>query len=342
MRAAPEEARIGNQEATGSDVAAMTKNPLFSIIIPTYNAAHLVGATIDSALAQSFRDFEIIVVDDGSTDGTPEVLRSFGESITVLRQENQGAEAARHNGAARASGEYLALLDHDDLLMDGALAIYARIIHSGEIPAVIIARLCRFQDGEPAPGPMDSDAGIEVLRYPSYFGRDRALAQGCSQLVIRRTVAQTTGALRSKPTAFPYDSSDIFLALGAAGPCIAILQPTTVAYRFHASNNSGDIDNMISTSPRLINAVRQNDYPGDPHHRFARYANLGGMQFALLTRSLRAKRLDLAGRVIWESWPMLLAAVARKVALQFRPRATPAWITPGRIPAPAEGDSYTD
>jgi len=322
-----------------SDGSSTTTNPLFSVIIPTYNAAHLVGATIDSALAQSFPDFEVIVVDDGSTDSTPDVLRSFGEKITVIRQGNQGAEAARRNGAVHARGEYLALLDHDDLLLDDALAVYARIIRSGEMPALIIARLSRFLDGEPSPGPMPRAADIKVLRYANYFGRDRALAMGFSQLVIRRTVAETTRALRSKQTAFPYDSSDIFLALGGAGPCVAILSPTTVAYRFHANNNSGDLDHMITTAPRLLDLVRTNDYPGDKHHRFARYANLGGMQFALLNRSLRARRLDLAGQVVRDSWPMLLAAVARKVALQLRPKTTPMTIAPTGQPAAAEADS---
>ena len=59
----------------------------FSVVVPVHNREKLVGATIDSVLAQTFRDFELIVVDDGSTDGTPELLRSYGTKIRTMRQE---------------------------------------------------------------------------------------------------------------------------------------------------------------------------------------------------------------------------------------------------------------
>lgn len=308
-------------------------DPLFSIIIPTYNRAHLVGGTIESVLAQSFRDFEVIVVDDGSTDRTPELLQSFGKKITAIRQENRGAEAARHNGAAHARGGYLVLLDSDDLLLGEALATYARVIRAGETPALIITRLCRFHDGEPIPAPADAAATIEVLKYSNYFNRDRSLFESCSQLVVRYTVAEATCALRPKLTAFPLDSCDTLLALGAAGPCFAIQHPATVAYRYHGSNSSGDLEYMVSIAPRLLNLSRSNAYHGDNCHRFARYAYLGGVQFSHLRRSLHARRLDLARQVIRDSWPMLLAAVARKVAQLFRRKVTPLTIRVSEPPA---------
>jgi len=85
-----------------------------SVVIPVYNGEQTVAAAIDSVLAQTFRDFEIIVVDDGSTDATASILQRFGSRITIVRQSNVGFCGARNAGIARSRGEYIALLDADD------------------------------------------------------------------------------------------------------------------------------------------------------------------------------------------------------------------------------------
>ena len=91
------------------------KPPLISIIIPTYNRESCVGQAIDSVLGQTWQDFEVIVVDDGSTDDTRKRLKVFGDRIRVVHQENAGVSAARNAGMALASGEWLGFLDSDDL-----------------------------------------------------------------------------------------------------------------------------------------------------------------------------------------------------------------------------------
>ncbi|HEY40918.1 MAG TPA: glycosyltransferase [Dehalococcoidia bacterium] len=95
--------------------------PKVSVIIPTYNQAQFLGEAVRSALAQTYRDFEIIVIDDGSTDNTAEVVRSFLPAVIYFRQENQGLSAARNKGTELASGEYLIFLDSDDILLEDAL-----------------------------------------------------------------------------------------------------------------------------------------------------------------------------------------------------------------------------
>ena len=90
--------------------------PKVSVIIPTYNRQDLVQEAIDSVLNQTFRDWELIVVDDGSTDQTPSVLQErYDSRIIYIYQENQGESAARNRGLYSATGEYVAFLDSDDL-----------------------------------------------------------------------------------------------------------------------------------------------------------------------------------------------------------------------------------
>lgn len=91
-------------------------DPKVSVIIPTYNRATKVRNAIDSALAQTFSDLEVIVVDDGSSDDTGGILQeTYGSRIRYFAQSNQGASAARNKGLAEARGEWIALLDSDDL-----------------------------------------------------------------------------------------------------------------------------------------------------------------------------------------------------------------------------------
>jgi len=89
-------------------------NPSVSVIIPTYNRGWTLRAAVDSVLAQTYRDFELIVVDDGSTDDTAEILQSYGPDIQVLRQANAGVSAARNTGVRSAKGAFIAFLDSDD------------------------------------------------------------------------------------------------------------------------------------------------------------------------------------------------------------------------------------
>ena len=87
---------------------------LVSVILPTYNRAYSIGQAIESVLAQTYRPLEIIVVDDGSSDNTAEVVGQFGSDVRYLRQANAGVAAARNHGFAIARGEFIALIDSDD------------------------------------------------------------------------------------------------------------------------------------------------------------------------------------------------------------------------------------
>jgi glycosyltransferase involved in cell wall biosynthesis len=101
---------------------AVTEKALVSVVIPAFNGAAYIGETIGSILAQTYRPLEVLVVDDGSTDCTAEIVQRFGEPVRYLRQENAGTAAARNRAVAESRGEFIALLDQDDLWVPSKLA----------------------------------------------------------------------------------------------------------------------------------------------------------------------------------------------------------------------------
>ena len=113
------------------------RGPTISIILPTYNRAHLISRAIESVLRQSYTDFELIIIDDASDDNTEEVVRSFQDSrIEYVRlDENKGSPAARNTGIKMARGEYIAFQDSDDEWLPAKLAIQVGIMR--EAPACV-------------------------------------------------------------------------------------------------------------------------------------------------------------------------------------------------------------
>ena len=101
-----------------------------SVIIPNYNRENFIGATIRNLLAQTLKPYEIIVVDDGSTDNSLGVIHSFGDKVKVLRQANKGPGAARNAGLRVATGEYIQFQDSDDFISLNKLETQVKKIQS--------------------------------------------------------------------------------------------------------------------------------------------------------------------------------------------------------------------
>lgn len=102
--------------------------PRISVVIPAYNAAATIGQAIDSILTQTYPAHEVIVVDDGSGDGTGDAVGAYGDRVIYVRQDNAGPSAARNRGVEVASGEWIAFLDADDWYMPDRLRIHAEMI----------------------------------------------------------------------------------------------------------------------------------------------------------------------------------------------------------------------
>ncbi len=112
--------------------------PRVSFIIPCYNAERFLGETIQSALDQVYQDFEIVVVDDGSTDQTRQVVEGFDDPrIRYIYQENRGPGGARNTGVAAAKGDYLAFLDHDDMALPHRLTAQLKVLEDDPTLSVV-------------------------------------------------------------------------------------------------------------------------------------------------------------------------------------------------------------
>lgn len=112
--------------------------PKVSVVIPTYNRADCISEAIDSAIAQTYKDYEIIVVDDGSQDNTRDVLKQYGDKIKYVYQENKGEAGARNRGIKEAIGEYVAFLDSDDIWLKDKLEKQVKVLSNSNVDTGLV------------------------------------------------------------------------------------------------------------------------------------------------------------------------------------------------------------
>src|SRR6476660_3095578 len=117
----PSIAKSWGQKLMQPDVHPATRPGLVSVVVPCYNAERFLAETLQSAFIQTYPEIEVIVLDDGSTDGTADLIRSYGDRVRAEFGPNRGASAARNRGTALALGEFIQYLDCDDLLTPDAL-----------------------------------------------------------------------------------------------------------------------------------------------------------------------------------------------------------------------------
>jgi len=123
----------------------MSEMPRFSVIIPTYNRAALLADTLASVFSQRFTDFEVLIVDDGSTDETERVLSDHASRIRVWTQAHRGPGAARNVAAEQARGRYLAFIDSDDVWFPWTLDLYDQAARDAGEPAFIAGKPAWFR-----------------------------------------------------------------------------------------------------------------------------------------------------------------------------------------------------
>ncbi|HEY4781543.1 MAG TPA: glycosyltransferase family 2 protein [Chthoniobacterales bacterium] len=296
-------------------------NVRFSVLMPVYNREKYVRQAIDSVLAQSFSDYELIAIDDGSRDGSLEVLKSYGNRIRVIQQCNQGPEVARNKAAASALGEYLVFLDSDDYFFPFALSIFDRVIRSFDSPPLVLGSLLLFQNEETPETPMARS--VEVFKFKDYLSKTKPIghshktANVMGSIVVRKAVFEEVGGMRNSTSqTFHAEDLHLLLKLGNYSPCIVINEPCTTAYRQHEENSTKDVTLIADGTLRLARSERYGEYRGNA---LGRYAIIGGRAANWAWRHCwRAGKRKLALRLLLGTAPMVLVALWVKLSRRVR------------------------
>lgn len=286
--------------------------PRFSVITPTFNRLSFLQQTLHSIWAQRFTDYEIIVVDDGSTDGTGEYLASLESRVRVLKQANAGPGAARNLAIRHATGEYLAFLDSDDLWLPWSLATYDEIIRRHSSPSILFGRMQRF-DSEAA-FTATAELPSEVRNWPDYLAAGPSLYwYGISAFVIKRD-------LLPPGQGFPEiringEDLDLILRLGVAPAFVEVKNPITYGYREHGGNVRHDIAKSAQGIMFLLQQEENGNYPGGQLRAPERWAIISSLlrscSIACLKNGLRREAWQMYRRSIrWHGalhrWKYLL------------------------------------
>lgn len=199
-----------------------SRPPTVSVIVPTYNRGWILNEAIDSVFNQHFTDFELIVIDDGSSDETPDRLRQYGDRIQVVRQANRGVSAARNVGIRQARGGLIALLDSDDTWLPGKLA--AQVAFFDAFPK---ARVCQTQEIWMRNGVRVNSRRRHRKASGMIFERSLALCLvSPSAVMLRRPLLDEVGGFdESLPACEDYD---LWLRIAWRYPIHLIDQPLTV------------------------------------------------------------------------------------------------------------------
>jgi glycosyltransferase involved in cell wall biosynthesis len=292
----------------------------FSILMPVYNRQKYVGQAIDSVLAQTFKDYELYAIDDGSSDLSAAVMVSYGTRINLLQQPHQGPEVARNKAAALAQGEYLVFFDSDDYLFPFALETLDKVISSFGTPTLLMGSMAPFQAGEENSPGEPTDRTIRVIKYPDYLSKTRPVGTMC--IVVRKSVFDAVGGFRSStPQTWYCDDNTLLLKVGTRGESILIESPCVSAYRQHGENSTKNTEAVANALIRLANSEREGAF-GGKERRADRYAYIGGRAAAwAFYHCWRAGHRKLALKLLGGTAPMVSMAVIRKFLRKFHPSA---------------------
>jgi glycosyltransferase involved in cell wall biosynthesis len=232
---------------------------LFSVVIPTFNRLPLLKEALESIWRQTFIDYEVIVVDDGSADGTPDFAHSLGERITFLEQANCGPGPARNFAVKYAKGEYIAFLDSDDLWFSWTLAVFAKLIDQHGRPSLLAARFSNFANERELS--VVKEEPPRARWFSDYFASSKQhLFVGANMMVVQRKVMLQAGGFPVHR--FNAEDHDLAMRLGTAPGFAQVLSPITLAYRRHAASAVGNLQHTYAGSALLIENERQDKYPG--------------------------------------------------------------------------------
>jgi glycosyltransferase involved in cell wall biosynthesis len=270
---------------------------LVPVIIPCYNQAHYLGEAIASVMSQTYRNYEIIVVDDGSTDDTARVAARLA-GVRCIGKKNGGLAAARHAGVRASKGDYVIFLDADDRLLPDALAAEVNCLNSDTACAMAYGHV-RLIDGagrwlaSPEQVAVESDHYFELLR------RNFIWTPGA--VIYRRAVLDEVGEFNGAVSAAADYDLNLRLARDHA---VRSLDRVVLEYRRHGNNMSGRFGLMLNHSLAVLRAQRKH-VRGNRRYEAALESALNG------TRAYYGEKLvsELWAHVGAHDWRQVAAAL---------------------------------
>ena len=204
-------------------------SPYFSIVLPVYNRPRRVARAIESVLAQSFGDYELVVVDDGSTDETPSVLAGYSDRVRIFTIENCGPGQARNRGLEESCGKYVVFLDSDDIFQPWMLEVYHVILSSDESIKILGAKK-RFLNDLPR-------TSVDCCAYENIFDavrRDDIEFMVPTATAVRRDVlARSGGFIRKRMGG---EDLDLWLRMAREPGFRYLLDPPVFSKEKHEGN----------------------------------------------------------------------------------------------------------
>ena len=293
----------------------MNPEPLVSVIIPTFNGAKYIGAAIDSILAQTYRHVEVLVVDDGSTDETPAIVRGYGAPVHYVQQSNAGTAAARNTGVRVSRGEIVALLDHDDLWLPRKLERQLPLFERDPKVGLVFAGIEFF---------LNDTGRVTATYFPAEeLSAHDLLAHEVlpiQTVMFRRSALDKVGpfdtALRGT------DDWDMSIRMGAEFRVVGF--PETLArVRLHETQQGRNADNMFHQAMRVVEK-HEHLHPGCRECAAAArksrgilredyYGHIKGRAVAAWSEGRRASATFTAVRAFWENPPALWRVLGRCV-----------------------------
>jgi glycosyltransferase involved in cell wall biosynthesis len=239
--------------------------PLVTVIMPAYNVAQYLREAVESVVAQTYRDWELVIVDDGSTDETGAIAREclkLDGRIRLVRQENRGLAGARNTALRVGRGEFFALLDSDDVwdpeFLESQMEVFARYPETA-----LVSGSARFlggaRDGEPARPLMP---GASVLTLEQMIGDEAAVF---IMTTFRREVVDTIGMFDA--TKRRSEDWDFWLRAVSAGFVFRRNWTPLAWYRVRAGSLSSNTTAMLQEMLHTLSKVRPHCRPGSPEER---------------------------------------------------------------------------
>lgn len=280
--------------------------PTVSVIIPAYNAEAYLAEAVDSVLAQTLPEVETIVVDDGSTDRTEEILASYRDAIRVIRQPNQGQAIARNTGCREARGDWLAFLDADDVWFPEKLATQLAAITDEVISHTNSYFFGAHLDEDILKTDVTPQAGGRVFEA---LLLDNMITT--SSVLLRKDVFETTSGFRAEYTSI--EDWALWLEICHQHELNYVAEPL-MRYRLHPLSTSINVRRTLPIHKRLLDEVFAKDGVAHAHRnlRSAAYANslevhaFNAMQAQQRGFALRCMAKALTYRPLWpRGWRQL-------------------------------------